>query len=176
MSPSPEELKEASIKLFRELHENKKRNEAQEEEYRRLLELHGHEIISHPELLKKKKEEKTEYAVNPVFAKDIKAIIADYKEKTGKEPEQTEQGVVLAFNKQEDAISFFKEQSSKGRAFDMYCAAKDHRVYSDGKGLFVHGTRKEVGEYLKKPEDFELGKDGKLTKKEEPTDAPSQQL
>ncbi|MFA1394334.1 hypothetical protein SCO06_06745 [Legionella pneumophila serogroup 6] len=46
----------------------------------------------------------------------------------------------------------------------MYNARIDHRVYSDGKGVFVHGTNAEVMDYLKNKEKYDVGKDGALAK------------
>jgi len=90
-----------------------------------------------------------------------------YKAQTGRDPIQTKKGIALCFGSKEEAVEFFKEQS-KSLAFDMYNEKIDHRVYSDGKGTFVHGTHKQVSDYLKNPNDFKLSEDGKLDKKDEP--------
>ncbi|HAT8180627.1 TPA: hypothetical protein JA361_14515 [Legionella pneumophila] len=162
MESEQDKVKQSNIKRFKELHHQKERQLQEDEEYNRLFSQLRNEMIAHPESLKEEVE------LNYVFSEDAKPdlieLLKDYKEEFGKEPIQHQNGFALSFKSQEEAVNFFKSQSEKGRAFDMYNASIDHRVYSDGKGAFVHGTNAEVTDYLKNKEKYDVGKDGALTK------------
>ena len=171
---SSEDKVNQEMKLFRQLSENTKRNADEEKEYNRLLMLYGQEVLEDAKLIQEKQKDVVyvapEVPKNDLKAKnDLDALMKAYKDKTGKDPIQTEKGTALFFSSRAEAVEFFKEQSKK-LAFDAYNKEDDHRVYSDGKGTFVHGTEQQVSDYLKHPEDFNLGKDGKLEKKDEPED------
>ena len=160
------------MKLFRQLFENTKRNADEEKEYNRLYMLYGQKVLEDAKLIQEKQEDVVyvapEVPKNDLKAKnDFDALMKAYKDKTGKDPIQTEKGTTLFFSSRAEAVEFFKEQSSKKLAFDMYNKEDDHRVYSDGKGRFVHGTKQQVIDYLDRPENFNLGKDGELERKDE---------
>ncbi len=157
--------KEADLKKFFELQENNKRSEAQEEEYHRLLAAYGKEIIKNPDMIKGKKQEEVNYAIQGIQQDIFKQIIKDYEEKTGRKIEERDGKPCFTFPSQEDAVSFFEDQAKQGRPFQVYCKEKDHCIYSDGTN-FVHGTLKEVEAYKKNPEAFELGEHGALKAKE----------
>ncbi|KTD08738.1 hypothetical protein [Legionella jamestowniensis] len=152
-------LKELSKKNYRSLDE--------EDEYERLFKTHGENIL-------KKKSSSEEDKPPQQYQVDTKKkgfnedLLKDYEKETGKKPlEGKEGGVALAFDSREEAVKFFKGQAGKNRAFDAYNTSEDHRMYSDGKGLFVQGKKAEVDAYLKNPKAFDLDKEsGKLTAKE----------
>ncbi len=163
--------KDEEMKLLGQLAANKKRSEDENIEYERLLNLYGPQVIKDPELIQEKKND--EVYVAPEVPKtdlkaknDFEALMKAYKDKTGKDPIQTEKGTEMSFGSKKEAVQFFKEQS-KTVAFNVYSANEDHRIYSDGKGTFVHGTNQQVSDYLKNPQDFKLGEDGKLGKKDD---------
>lgn len=162
METEEDKTKQSNIKRFKELHHQKERQLQEEEEYNRLFNQLRDEIIAHPESLKEEVE------LNYIFSEgakpDLIELLKDYKDEFGKEPIPHKGGFALSFKSKEEAVDFFKSQSEKGRAFDMYNASIDHRVYSDGKGVFVHGTNAEVMDYLKNKEKYEVGKDGALAK------------
>lgn len=165
METEENKVQQANIKRFKELHHQKERQQAEQDEYDRLFNLLRNNVIANPETLKDEGE------LNYVFSEgakpDLIELIKDYKEQYGKEPIQQKDGFALTFKSKEEAVEFFKDQAvNKGRAFDMYNKGIDHRVYSDGKGTFVHGTQAEVTDYLKNKENYEVGKDGGLAKKE----------
>lgn len=163
-----DKIKEKNIEKLVNLRKNiRSLKDEEEKEYKRLLNLYGPEILLNPKILNKTKKEK--YSIDAAPKNDREKIIKDYKDKTGKDPVETDQGMALDFNSQEEAISFFKDQAVKQRAFDVYNPEKNHRMYSDGKGVFVQGTKNEVDAYLKNPKDFELDNNGKPTNNPEAT-------
>lgn len=98
--------------------------------------------------------------------KDLPDMISDYEKKfPGR---QVSENGTLTFDKGE-AIEFFREQANKTppQSFDMTCKEPDQRVYSDGKGIFVQGTNKDVEAYIKNPGMYTVNKeDGSLKMKE----------
>lgn len=165
--------KKENIKKFLELQQMQKRSADDEIEYQRLLSLVGKEILSNPTLLKGLENTEVNYSlvkndtIKGLQKKDLDALLKAYESQTGRSPIQDGDGTSLSFSSQAEAVAFFQDQAKQGLAFDMYCAAQDHRVYSDGQGNFVQGTHKEVGDYLKNPDNYEINEDGSLEKKED---------
>ncbi|WP_133138033.1 hypothetical protein [Legionella rowbothamii] len=171
MSKSPHDLeselkKDAELKKFFALHENNKKTAKEVEEYNLLLATYGKEILKNPDIIKDQKQENVNYHAPKMQKDTYEQIKKDYEEsKPGRTVEEQDGHVSFSFESKEEAISFFKGQAEKGRAFEVYDSATDHCIHSDGKN-FVHGTLKEVQAYKQNPEAFNLGKDGALKAKE----------
>lgn len=162
--------KQANLKRLRELH-HQQRKVAEEREYQDLLQQLQHEIVENPKLLEEDNELTYTLPEGTKPSKDLDAIIKDYKS-LGKEPTEVGGRLALTFDSVEDAVSFFKEQAGKGRSFDFYNKESDHRVYSDGK-TFVQGKFADVKDYLANKDNYEVGKDGTLTKRDDLEKTPS---
>lgn len=165
-----EEEREANIKRLRELL-HQERKDAEEREYQDLLQQLQHEIVENPKLLENEDESTYTLPEGTKPSKDLDALIKDY-ESLGKKPTEVEGRLALSFDNEDDAASFFKEQADKGRSFDFYNKASDHRVYSDGE-TFVQGKFDDVKDYLANKDDYEVGKDGTLTKRDDLQKTPS---
>lgn len=76
--------------------------------------------------------------------KDMKSIFDDFDEKYGK---NLRHGGTLSFCSDEEADKFFREQASKGQAFEFHKAGEDKHAFSDGKGHYIMGTGAEVAAY-----------------------------
>ncbi|CEK09984.1 hypothetical protein [Legionella hackeliae] len=164
---TPEDKVKQDLNRLRELHSLKERDQKIQEEYQRLYDAYKDQIVKNPNLLKPEdKQNPQEYQIKTTKKGFAAEILKDYEKATGKKPVETDEGVALAFANQEEAVKFFKGQAKQNRAFDAYCAKEDHRVYSDGKGTFVHGTMADVTAYLKDPKGFKLDESGKLSAKE----------
>ncbi|ASQ46644.1 hypothetical protein [Legionella clemsonensis] len=167
MSTPEDKVKQnQEIARLRELHQTKNRTSDQENEYKRLLDAYRESILKNKRLLEEDKPQ-PQYQLDSKKKGFVAELLEDYKKETGKEPIAQPGGLVaLHFDSQEDAVKFLQEQAKKNRGFDAYDKEKDHRMYSDGKGTFVHGTKVEVDAYLKNPKSFDLDKTGRLTAKE----------
>lgn len=161
--------KKAGLKQFLALQVNNKRTADEQVKYQELLKAYGAQVVKNPKLIKEaqqKEDVDVSYAIAGVQKSILEQIIKDYEETPGRKAEQRNGGTVFAFANQEEAVAFFKTQADKGRPFEVNCIEKDHCMYSDGMGVFVHGTKVEVQAYKKNPDAFDLGEDGALKKKE----------
>ena len=168
-APEMSDEKTADVKRFSALDKiSKDKRQAEEEaEYQALVKKYGEQDLKDLSKQQGKEEEVTCVAPNASL-KDPKwqAICKEYKDTTGRDAETTEEGgLSFSFNNKEEAISFFKGQAEQGRDFQVYDKEHDHCIYSDGKN-FMHGTMKDVEGYKKNPEDFNLNKDGALSRKD----------
>ena len=96
---------------------------------------------------------------------DLKAVVAAFKLKFKEDPKLINGQITLSFKDKPCAVDFFKGQADAKKAFDMVCKETDHRIYSDGKGIMVQGSIKDVGEYKTNPEHFSRNDDGSLLRK-----------
>jgi hypothetical protein len=108
-------------------------------------------------------------ALNP----DLNKLVAAYRSVTGKEPGIDRNGITLTFPDMKGAMDFLKDQAGKGVAFDMTCVGVDHRMYSDGNGKMVQGTKKEVEDYISNASQFKVGPDGALSRNSATGAAPN---
>ncbi|WED42155.1 hypothetical protein [Legionella cardiaca] len=150
---------------LKELHHLKKRNEEEEKRYKALMDAYKDNILANPKILEEAKPQET-YQVGKKTP-NAQMMLDDYKKKTGKDASVDSEGTMrFEFDSPEDAVAFFQDQAKKGQGFDAYNAAIDHRIYSDGKGTFVQGTKADVDAYLKNPKEFNCGEKGELSRKE----------
>lgn len=153
--PTAEELKsllkkdEAELLMRKLMHEVF--NQAEQMQYNMLMHKLDQKGIKHDALPTLEELEKVfpqkKYSLD-ADSNDYQKIMDDFAKQFPPENLDKENGV-MTFNSKEDAISFFKAQSEKGRSFCVSCTSRDHTIFSDGKGHFVEGTKAEVVEYLK---------------------------
>ncbi|WP_051555076.1 hypothetical protein [Legionella fairfieldensis] len=179
--------KEQDIKRLIELHglQVNKMTKEEKAEYKHLLAMYEKEILTAPSAFRPQTEHliyfkepplnKTNLTTSDLIKDDLKPMLEDYKRKTGKEPDKTDKGVAFTFKTQNDAVSFFKEQATKGHSFTVYCATRDHCIFSDGNGSIVQGTKAEIDAYRKNPENYKVDEKGALTSKNTPEETDTQQ-
>lgn len=80
--------------------------------------------------------------------------------------EENEPVLVFHFDNASSAEAFFKKQATTEKIpFDMTFKGQDRRMYSDGSGQMVIGTKQEVDDYKDKKDNFTVDEHGHLSRK-----------
>lgn len=104
----------------------------------------------------------------------LKKIVDAYEEKANSSGEKNkvkvgmeneEPVIVFRFENAVSAEAFFRDQATNKIPFDMMFKGQDRRMYSDGTGTMVIGTKQDVDDYIVKKDNFTVDEQGNLQRK-----------